>query len=375
MIVDQETWEKAAARLAQELELALDTESNSFYAYRESICLIQIGTPTESLLLDPLAVKDLSALGTMMADPGISKVLHGSDYDLRSFDRDYGFRVKGLFDTEVAAVFLGEARPNLAAVLESFLGVSIPKSAKLQRSNWGQRPLSDQAEEYASNDVAHLSRLAWQLRRKLEEAGRLEWVVEECQRLETVRYSPPDPPEIAFRRIKGSYRLDSRQLAVLLELYAFRDGEAQRLGCPPFRVIRNETLLDMAQSPLTPLERVPGLPPQLVRRSGDSIRSAIARGREGPEFQPPARPERPNPWTPESRERLQTLKQWRVDRGTALGLDPPLLWPTISLERLALQPHDWQAEVLEDGQPEVRDWQRREFAAPLAEFLTASILI
>ncbi len=374
MIVDQETWNTAAIRLSGERELALDTESNSFYTYRESICLIQIGSSEENLLLDPLEVKDLSSLGEMMADPAVAKVLHGSDYDLRSFDRDYGFRVRGLFDTEIAAVFLGESRPNLGTVLENFLEVSIPKSAKLQRSNWGLRPLSSEAREYALHDVAHLSRLAQELRRRLQDARRLEWVREECQRLENVRYSPPDPPEVAFRRIKGSNKLDPRQLAVLKELHLFRDEEAQSQNSPPFRVIRNETLLTLAQSPSMPLERVPGLSPQLVQRRGASILSAIERGREGPEIPPPARPDRANSWTPEARRRSQLLKQWRGELGEDLGLDPPLLWPTASLERLAVEPRDWQSELMGEGPPEVRHWQRQEFAAGLEEFLASSIL-
>ena len=374
MIVDQEAWKDTAARLAAEDELAFDTESNSSHSYRGSICLIQIGGSGENLLVDPLAVKDLSRLGDILADPGITKVFHGADYDLRSLDRDYGFRVRGLFDTEVAAVFLGETRPNLGAVLERFLGVSIPKDPKLQRSNWALRPLTAEASEYAVNDVAYLRRLAQELRRRLVEMGRLEWVEEECRRMEAVRSSSPEPPESAFRRIKGSHRLDGRELAVLLELYVFRDEEARALDCPPFRVIRNETLLEMARSPTTPLERVPGLSPHLVRRHGALIRSALARGRDGPEFERPARTDRLYPWTPEAKRRSQALKQWRRDRGAELGLDSSLVWPTVSLERIALEPEEWHSEIANDGHGDVRCWQRQEFAGALEAFITTSIL-
>ena len=374
MIVDQATWQQVAGRLAQQKELAFDTESNSSHTYQGSICLIQIAAGVESWLVDPLAVEDLSSLGTILADSGITKVLHGSDYDLRSLDRDYGFRIQGLFDTEIAAVFLGETKPNLGGMLEKFLGVSIPKDPKLQRSNWALRPLSEEAKEYAASDVVHLSRLARELTRRLQDAGRLGWVLEECRRLEGVRYSAPEPPEVAFRRIKGSYRLDARELAVLQQLYLFRDEEARRLDWPPFRVVRNETLMEIARSPLTPLDRVPGLSPQLLRRCGASLRAAIARGREGPEYEVPPRPERSYAWTPKARQRSQALKQWRLERATALGIGSSLVWPAASLERIALEPEGWRTEVSGDGPAEVRCWQRREFAVALEEFITSSIL-
>ncbi len=123
LVTNQANWEEIAASLGRETELALDTESNSLYVYRERVCLIQIGTGEETFLLDPLAVDDLSSLGRLLADPSLVKVLHGSDYDLRSLNRDYGLTIQGLFDTQVAARFLGSATPNLASVLENSLGI------------------------------------------------------------------------------------------------------------------------------------------------------------------------------------------------------------------------------------------------------------
>ena len=140
LVTNQAEWEEIAAKLGRETELALDTESNSLYVFRERVCLIQIGTGVETFLLDPLAVDDLSSLGQLLADPSLIKVLHGSDYDLRSLNRDYGFTIQGLFDTQVAARFLGSTSPNLASVLENALGISIPKSRKMQTSDWGAAP-------------------------------------------------------------------------------------------------------------------------------------------------------------------------------------------------------------------------------------------
>ncbi len=375
LVTNQANWEEIAANLGRETELALDTESNSLYVYRERVCLIQIGTKEETFLLDPLAVDDLSSLGLLLADPSLVKVLHGSDYDLRSLNRDYGFTIQGLFDTQVAARFLGSASPNLASVLENFLGISIPKSRKLQTSDWGSRPLSSLAIEYAANDVAYLVAVAANLREKLLQVGRLAWVAEECQRLQQTKYSPPQPPEVTFLRIKGSDRLKPRELAILRELFLAREEAAARLDCPPFKVLSNEALIHIAQSSfnssaaLLEGEAIAGLSPLVVRRWGTLIRDAIARGQQGPEYHRAPRERRERSWTPESKGRLQRFKQWRAARGAALGLDPALLWPASSLERWALHRalhtgggENWRPPV---DEPEVRDWQRREFEAEL----------
>jgi ribonuclease D len=383
LINTQAEWDRAAARLAQEPELALDTESNSLYTYRESICLIQIAAGEQVFLLDPLAVPDLSALGRILADSTVVKVLHGSDYDIRSFDRDYGFNIASLFDTETAARFLGQTSPNLASVLETFLGVVIPKSRKLQRSNWALRPLSVEALDYAGNDVRHLSQLAQRLRHKLGQLDRQFWVQEEFQRLERARFGPSRSPDEALFRVKGSEHLRPRELAVFKQLFIWREGEAKRLDRPPFQVVGNDTLLTLAQSSADGGSRtrdVLGMFSRMPRRFQEGMRVAISRGLAGPEMQRPGLPRRESPWTGPGRERLQRLKGWRTGRGASLSLDPPLLWPAVSLERLALNPEDWRAELLDgesgngaqQGTHEVRAWQRREFGSELQELVCPS---
>ena len=378
LINTQTAWESIAARLAQEPELALDTESNSLYTYRERICLVQVATREEAFILDPLAVHDLSALGQLLADPSKVKVLHGSDYDLRSLDRDYGFNITSLFDTETASRFLGETSPNLASVLATFLGVSIAKSRKLQRSNWALRPLSQEALDYAANDVRHLGRLADQLRQRLERLGRRPWVQEEFQRLERARYTPIRPPEVAFYRVKGIEQLRPRALAVFKQLFLWREEEAQRLDRPPFQVLGNETLVSLAQASDSSGDahpaRVRAAFPRLSRRFEEGVQAAIRLGLAGPEVSRPGPPRQDNSWDGDSRQRLQHLKGWRTSRGAALGLDPALLWPAVSLERLALDPQHWRAELLDDGAEggsgDVRTWQRREFGPELRELVS-----
>ena len=276
--------------------------------------------------------------------------------------------MRSLFDTEMAARFLGNSRTNLSSVLEGFLGVGIPKSRAIQTSDWGRRPLSPLAMEYAANDVRYLPELARDLQRHLAIARRLDWVMEECRRLEQVRHAPPDPPEVVMLRIKGSSRLGPRGLAVLKELFIFRGEEARRMDCPPFRVLSNEALLILADSPGLELQKVRGLPSGIARRAGHRIREAIQRGRCGPGVDRPSQPEN-NPWEPEAQARLQLLKRWRLRQADSLDLNPALVWPASSLERLAFRWNGSAADSPDNGAEEVRSWQRLEFSQELRQAL------
>ncbi len=366
LITRQREWNRLATSLASEQELAIDTESNSRYSYRGRICLIQIGTAGSAHLIDPLALSDLSALGSILAEPSITKVVHGSDYDLRCFYREYGFEVKSLFDTEISSRFLGVPASNLGSVLRNFLGVEIPKSLKLQKSDWGKRPLSKQAIDYAVADIHHLLPLAAELRNRLTEVGRLDWIQEECNLLEQNARARVEHTERSFLKMRGAGRLSMRQLAVLKELFEFREKEAERRDWPPYWVIPNDVLLFIAKSPSTPLSQVPNLSSKLINRVGQQIEAAVQCGQCGPEVQRPPLSRKTRFQDPDVESRLQVLNQWRRDKGATLGLDPALLWPTPSLERLARNPHQQDTELSPAGSPEIRYWQRQQFAAELA---------
>ena len=166
-IENQSAWDKVSVTLSHEPALAIDTESNSLHCYRERVCLIQIGTTKDTFIIDPIRVTDLSTLGLILANPSIEKVIHGSDYDLRSLDRDYGFKLNNLFDTHIAAKFIGSVTPNLASVLYDTLKISIPKNRKLQTSDWSKRPISEPGLEYAANDVIYLLAMSQKLKQIL----------------------------------------------------------------------------------------------------------------------------------------------------------------------------------------------------------------
>ena len=355
-----------AEELRRAPRLALDTERNGRFAYRERICLIQISDGRQTYLLDPLSVKGLDALGALLADDAVAVVMHGCEEDVRFFDRDFGFEVNNLFDTGLAARFLGVSRPNLGAVLEEFCGVGIAKDPKLQVSHWGLRPLSGPALDYAASDVHHLLPLADELEYRLDKLGRVGWVREECARIEALRHPPEEPLETAFRRVKGWESLNPREAAVLQELYAFRDGKACAWDVPPTQAASNGDLLELAQCYGNPPRGVGGL---LASRCFGELMEALERGMDGPEAPKPPRPERgAEPWTHESRERLKVLKHWRLRLSAELDLAVSHIWPTPSLERISLRPERLRHE-LAGGDGEVRQWQREEFGAGLSELV------
>ena len=374
-IDDQQTWNQVGTGLLELPVLALDTEANNSHVYYSRVCLVQIGTTSGEFIVDPLAVKDLSLLGRALQDASILKVVHSASNDLAWLDRDFGFTCQSLFDTEVAGRLLGRRRPNLGALVEHFLGIHIPKDPAIQRSNWALRPLGQAELEYAAKDVRYLTSLAVAQKRELEAKGRIGWALEEFRRVERVRHVAVAQPDDAFLRIKGSYRLNPRHMAVLRELYALREQEAERQDQPPFRIMNSQSLLALAQYPRPNGEQRGGLrqvgntaPPQdapswLMAEIAD----AIERGWSGPEYDLVTDAKGARGRTSEQNSRFEQLKRLFADYGEELDMDPLLLWPTVSLERMAIAPETWRLELYGEDVAEVRDWQRETFGEALAD--------
>ena len=363
---EQRALDAAVEALASSSVVAVDTEADSRHHYPEKVCLLQLSDGERTYLVDTLAGLDYGAVGKLFLDPAVRKVLHGADFDLRGLHRDFGFTFVNCHDTMIAARFAGIERVGLASLLEELLEVRIPKDQRLRRADWSRRPLEEDALAYAASDVVHLPALCGVLDERLRALGRESWVEEECERLAEVRHAPPDP-ETAWLSVKGAHVLDSRGLAVLKPLYEFREAEARRLNRPPGYVLPAQALVHLASHPDAPPERVPGLSPTLARRYGRGIRAAVRAGAASPPLQ---RPRPPQPLFPRMTKaesaRLTRLKKWRADLGAGLEVDPSILWPMRSLERLARDPGSLDAEC---ASAEVRAWQRERFAASLGREL------
>jgi ribonuclease D len=346
-----------AIALAEEPLLAVDTEAASFHRYHDRIFLIQLSTRDTTAVVDPLAVADLSALGRLLSDPAIETLFHDADYDLRILHRDYGFTARNLFDTRIAAQLLNEPGIGLAALLDKYIGVTLDK--KYQRADWSVRPLLPGMLAYAADDTRFLPRLRDILKEQLTAAGRWHWAEEEFALLEQVRWSAAGPPEEAYLRLKGVRTLRGHQLAVIRELFAWREGVAGQLDRAPFRVLMNEAMLAIAKAmpaDESALRDLKALSPDQLRRRGGEILAAVARGVQAPPESIPVF-ERGRRAAPDLayEARLERLKAVRNAVAERLPLAPGVLCANGILEAVArLEPK----QVSDLGQVEgMRRWQ------------------
>lgn len=232
--------------IAMSDEIAIDTEADSLFAYKAKVCLIQIGTPGADWIVDPLDGIDLQPLLDALAHKDL--LLHGSDYDLRMLSSEYGFKAQRVWDTMIAARYLNEKHFGLAALVHKFYGVELDKSN--QKANWAKRPMPQDMLEYASEDTHYLAGIVKIQREALAQQGKLHWVEEHCARLliestlpQNLEYTPsPDA-----WRIKGSHHLERREMALLKNLWAFREKWAAHRNIPSFKIMTNDKLLEYAQ--------------------------------------------------------------------------------------------------------------------------------
>lgn len=303
-----------AAELAQLARasgrIALDTEFMGEGRYRTLLCLIQLavsdGDGAQRIeLLDPLhgAAEGDSAAGwraplaELIADPAVEIVVHAGRQDVALLRRALGCEVRNVFDTQVAAGFLGlPAQCSYETLLNQVLGMRVAKSASFTR--WDARPLSAEQRSYAREDVAHLIELAGAIERRLEQHGRLQWAREECRFLQDV--SDERDPEAIFQRLPRVRGLSPHGQGVARELVRWRERTAAARDRPVQSVLADAALIEIAKRQprsLAKLEQIRGVAVGSLRRHGEELLSAIERGRDGEQAPLPAtpRPDLPQP--------------------------------------------------------------------------------
>ncbi|MBL0891434.1 MAG: ribonuclease D [Gemmatimonadaceae bacterium] len=351
--------------------IALDTEGASFHRFVDRIYLLQLSTAHHEAVIDPLPIGTPARLGALIEDPKVEVVLHDADYDLRLLHQDYGWQVRHLFDTRVAAQLLGIKAFGLAALLEQFFGVKLDK--KHQRADWSMRPLTADMLDYAAQDTRHLLGLRDRLHRELVKKGRWHWAQEEFTRAEGTRWES-DGSEQAFLKLKGARDLTRRELARLRELVQWRDGIAAELDRATFRVASNEVLLDLARSAPGTREALfatKGFPRGMNDARVQDALAAVARGNAVPDHELPRFPKAPR-WDkdPEFDERVARLKTVRDRVAAELELDPGVLCSRDRMEAVARRKPRHVEEF--EANPELRRWQVEVLADAFVKTLGAS---
>ena len=328
--------------------VAVDTEADSLHAYPEKVCLIQISTTAEDNLIDPLAGLNLDPL--LHALSGHELIMHGADYDLRLLCKHHEFVPSAIFDTMLAARLVGERKFSLSDLVEKYLGVKLEKGA--QKANWALRPLTSKMERYARNDTHYLKPLSDKLKAELGGKGRLGWHQESCARLisECTKEKPADMESVW--RVKGSHLLGRPALAILRELWQWREGEAVTVNKPPFFVMSHQALVEIAAAASTARPVEPFLPRHFSDRRRNGLMKAIARGLNVlPENHPKilrAISRRPSE---AEKKRFAEMQKVRDANAAELGIDPTLIASRATLSDLA---HNWEKHAAE-----LMDWQKK----------------
>ena len=327
--------------------VALDTEADSLHAYPEKVCLIQISIADSDWLLDPLAGLEIDPV--LDALNAHELIMHGADYDLRLLEKHHEFIPSAIFDTMLAARLLGERHFGLSSLVEKFLGVTLDKSS--QKADWARRPLTERMENYARADTHYLKSLADKLKSELTAKKRLAWHQESCSRLIVNCTKPQQVDSDLVWRIKGSTRLGRRGLAILRELWHWREGEAVRNNRPPFFILAHEKMVDIAAIAAEdgPIENL--LPMKISPRRKNGLIEAVNAGRAVPAEEQPEiiKHQFQRPTDAEFR-RYRVLEKIRDARAHELGIDATLIASRGMLGDLA---RDWDTHALE-----LMTWQR-----------------
>ncbi|WP_154027535.1 ribonuclease D [Olsenella uli] len=268
--------------------LAVDTEFLRERTYHPRLCLIQLATsPDDIAAVDPLVLEDLSPVAELFRNPSIVKVIHACSQDLEVIDGTLGCVPEPMFDTQLAAAFLGHRMQlGYGALVESYTGVHLAKAESL--TDWSRRPLDPEQLTYAEDDVRYLPGIYERMIDELVRADRLNWVLPEMQALLEPSHYRHEPTE-AFRHLKRSSQLTRKQLAVAREVCAWRERTASKRNIPRKWVLSDEVVLEICKrGPADDgrLRRIRGTE-QLSERDGEAVLHAVGRGLSCPNSELP----------------------------------------------------------------------------------------
>lgn len=282
LVIEAQGLQDVCGHLRQGGVFAFDTEFIRENSYQPKICLVQVASPQQIALIDPLAV-DLAPFWELVLDATVEKVVFAGEQDLELCYLQTGKAPRNIFDVQLAAGLAGQPyQTSYGNLVRLMLGHELEQAHAF--SDWLRRPLTRAQLAYAVEDVLHLLEMQAALQDSLRASGRLEWLAEEMRPYEQLE-TYARPPELSWQRVRGHDRLGRRELGVLRELAIWREGAARQLDLPSRTAMRDECLCGIARRPpktLQQLSAVRGLPRPDVDRFGQEILDAVKRGLAAP---------------------------------------------------------------------------------------------
>ncbi|MGB0992182.1 MAG: ribonuclease D [Akkermansiaceae bacterium] len=323
---------------------AVDTEADSLHRYSESLCLLQFSDGEDHVLIDPLAIDDLSSLSSYLE--GATCWMHGADYDMHMLRNHLNVVPPVVYDTQIGARLLGVRKFGYGDLVSLYMDVTLEKGS--QKADWAKRPLTPVMEEYALNDVVYLLPMAEKIVAKLKECGRYDWFEESCQAARDKSFEKR-PVKTDRWRIKGSGKMDPKELNYLKALWEWRDAEAENWDRPPFMVTGNKQIIEWSYS-LAEGKKV-SLPRHFRSKRVSSFNDAVKVARQASE----------NEWPQKIRgvrrkkdkgfdAKLDALIAKRNKVAEELDIDSSLIAPRAVLEALAGNHEGAEEQML--------NWQR-----------------
>ena len=365
-IETNEQLQDIAPHLQSQDIIAVDLEANSLYAFRERISLIQVSTYDNDYIIDPISVSDLRPLLEVLKNADIRKVMHGSDFDIVSFKRDYDTEIVNLFDTLIAARFLRYSQLGLAALIYKHFGYPLDK--RYQKHNWAKRPLLQEHLDYARGDTHWLLALYELLSRHLKKIDMFEATLEESILLTKKKWNGKGSNPYPFTRLKGFRTLSMAEKKRVRAIWELREQIAERFDYPSFRIFPNQKIISLALG--TPeskdFQRILGS--SLLGAENKNLHRVLDESKNDERtFVENQRVAPPLPSSPYMERILSSLRLWRNGKVEKEKIDPIIVFSNGQLKDIARAAPQSKEEF--DSIEGIRTWQKKLYTAVVLQIV------
>ncbi len=345
----QTSFEQLIDKLRSKKYISIDTESNSLFAYRGRLCLLQLAAENIHAIVDTLKV-DITSFEILLVDKNIEKIFHSAESDIKTLKLAFKTNIRNIFDVMLAAKYMGIRKCGLDTMVSEHFDVKLNK--KFQKANWGARPLSNEMLDYAINDVRYLKKLKDIFHSKLKRNDFLNEITEEF-----VKLTKLEPQESKFDRngylsYGMSRNLNMLSLAVLKELYSAREKAAAKLDVPSFKIISEDLMIRLSKNPnhaLANLTEYKGITRYVDNMHGAWIKDAIKRGLKEKIVSIPKKvilSKEKIEYFQKVKERIKKLKRWRIETAKKRNMLSEVIIEGEILEKIACRNPKTEEELM-----------------------------